>query len=83
MTSLPIPMLIKAVTMDTLSLKIKGILLNKSLEIFLPKLLGGSTFSAFSKGKNRNQDFKKHLKQKRCAIRRFNVYFFLKIKFWG
>ena len=33
MTSLPIPILIKGVTMDHFFLKIKGILLNKSLEI--------------------------------------------------
>ena len=35
--------------------------------------LGQALFPPLVKAKNQHQNFEKHLKQKRCAIRRFNV----------
>jgi hypothetical protein len=44
--------------------------------------LGQALFPPLVKAKNQRQNFEKHFKQKRCAIRRLNVpnfcYFFFK-----
>ena len=49
---------------------------NKILKkkIFSAKIASGQAlFPPLEKAKNQNQNFEKHLKQNRCAIRRLNV----------
>jgi hypothetical protein len=63
-------------------MKEKNILKKKS---FPAKIcLGKALFLPLVKAKNQHQSFEKHLKQKRCAIRRLNAsnfcYFFFEIK---
>jgi hypothetical protein len=52
----------------------------KKSNIFRQNCFGVSTFPPLLKAKNQNQNFEKHLKQKRFAIRRLNVPNFCYLK---
>ena len=86
----------KAVTIDHFFLKLKGILLNKGLQIHMDdkkynfeekkdpaqNLLQDSTFSAFSKGQKSTSNFKKTPEtEKMCYKMFFPNFLFLKKKF--